>query len=522
MFDRNNSEPIAAPEWAVSSRQDFALDEQRLGGGWGTSSSPLSRGSAYTDLMNHEMSAPEGDSDIARAIRYHELTHARFSPVHVPKQLCDQLGISVETVRVAEEMRINLITTTMDNRYYGGLPRAEEHSEIAQLTKKLTDNTEGASADFANANKDFRKAVYLMYATYGLDVFRTVKRRLKLNKEWAGAIEGIAKHLRNNYHLGRSYAGGEIGSTVPDTFAYMDSRTPRQVVLPRGFIDFTVRVATEIESIIANGGAGRGDRYQPSDEGGVDGDEERSAEKRRAVGAVSSVPWEGLRLGITSLTEPTAVFMGRRKRPAITGKAPRRPDRLLTDPERRIFTETVRGAGGIVVFDCSGSMGVAHDVIRRTTALFAGATVLAYTNAMDRSGSESNAWVLARNGRMISETDMNKLRLNRGNGCDGEALRWAVRNKRKGDFILWVSDVGVTGHGDAQTHEMIVDCAELVRRHGIIQVNDTEAAVEMLSEMKRSGRLPHGLVQDSTLKQYVANLTDGTQAPVYVPVINQR
>jgi hypothetical protein len=515
----NRTEPIATPEWAVASRRDSVVDE-RLGGGWGTTPSSVSRGSAYTDFVNKTMSVPEGDSDIARAIRFHELAHARYSPVDVPAQLCDQLGLLPQTIRIAEEMRVNLLTGTLDS-VYPVVRSGTDHAtrdEIASLTRGLQDGTEQGSADFANANKDFRHAVNLMYATYGLDVFRTVKRRLKLNKEWADAIEGIAKHLKNTYPLATRWSAGYAGGTKPIAYRYVDRRTICSTTLPDGFVDFTLDVAQDIENIVNNGGAPSSrSKYRPGEEAEKPGDDPSATPSGVAV--ESGIAWESLRFGMTSLTESCTSFLGRRKRPSMTGKVPRRPDRLLTDPERRIFSEVVRSAGGIVVLDCSGSMGVDHETVRKTTELYAGATVLAYST---RDSSTSNAFILADGGRMISKDEMDSLVLNRGNGCDGPALRWAVRKRRKGDFILWVSDFGVTGERDNQDQGLEADCAQIVLRNGIIQVESCSEAIELLGAMKRTNRVPHGQVSNRRLRELMDQLSRGAILPPTVPVVNIR
>ena len=196
--------------------------------------------------------------------------------------------------------------------------------------------------------------------------------------------------------------------------------------------------------------------------------------------------WEMLRFGSVDLTETTTSFISRRKRPSMTGKYPSRPDRLLTDPERRIFRETVRGRGGIVVFDCSGSMGVDHDVVRHAVAQFAGATVVVYSHTRTAS---ANAWIVAHNGRMISQEDFEKLPLNCGNGVDGEVLRWAIRNRKSKEFIVWVSDGCVTGRNDHTSQELLEEVTLLSKRHNIIGVDTCDEALSLLADMKR-GKTP--------------------------------
>ena len=218
---------------------------------------------------------------------------------------------------------------------------------------------------------------------------------------------------------------------------------------------------------------------------------------------------------MTSLTEPTANFVGRRKRPSITGKFPSRPDRLLTDPERRIFREYAKGIGGIVVFDCSGSMGVDYEVVRGAVAQFAGATVLAYSY---NGAGEANAWVLAKNGRMVSASEMENLRLNRGNSVDGLALRWAIRNRRSNkDFIMWVSDLGVTGLHDDWSSDLLEDCADLCRKYDIIQVGNTEEALSVLTNMKRNGGKPRRFWSPD-FRKLIHNIEAGTVSPKVIAI----
>jgi hypothetical protein len=204
-----------------------------------------------------------------------------------------------------------------------------------------------------------------------------------------------------------------------------------------------------------------------------------------------SSEWAELRFGMTSLTESASSFIGRRKRPSMTGKFPVRPDRLLTDPERRIFRETVRGEGGIVVFDCSGSMGVTIDEVKAILKHYAGATIMAYTYR----GEDANAWVLARNGRMIGEGEFRDLDLGHGNGVDSPALRWAIRQRKTPkDFIVWVSDGHVTGIGDQSSTGLVRECALLSQKYNIIGVQDSSEAIRLVADMKRGVRPRHKFV----------------------------
>lgn len=503
----NDIPVIASPEWATAVRNDIKVDE-RVGGGWVATPAPLSRHAAYTDFAQHIMAVPAGDDRAARGVRFHELAHARYSPTIVPGRLVEQLGLPLQTVRIAEELRINLVMA----QSLDGLMTTDEYSAMQADVRAMADGTEKGAADNAAERDDFRQAVYLLYSTYGLDSFSTVKRRLRLKPEWKDAVENIAKHLKKKYPKGYYRQDSRVTSTAPAQFSWRERFAIESVILPYGFVNTTIPIATEIEQIIEAGGVGA-ERVRKS--GKPTSDEPDEPNNERPV-RMSSSQWESLRFGMTSLTETTSSFVGRRKRPSVTGKFPSRPDRLLTDPERRIFRDTVRGHGGIVVFDCSGSMGVNYDVVRETVKQFAGATILAYSH---NGPNSANAWVLARGGRMISRDEMHTLRLNRGNGVDGLALRWAVRERRSPkDFIVWVSDCGVTGVNDTYSHDLLLDCADLCRRYNITQVDNCRDAMALLAEMKRNGGVPRRR-WSRELAETITAIEKGTSV---VPVISIR
>lgn len=467
------SRPVT-PEWLTPARGDFRLDDA-LKGGWGVSPAPVLRGASFTDFGTHEMAVPNEDSPEARAIQLHELLHTRISPTVVPTELMSILGLSKQAVRVAEEVRVNWV-----GRHVSADLSPGRDTSIAALA----DGTERATADRAVETKNWNDALALFLSTINTNAFRMVKRRLRRNKEWQEPLSIIERQLDYAKWVvekdDRYHGSGRVGSrtaTQPIAYKYRD-RFGNDVVthLPLGFVYHTMPLAESIERWLEQPpSSGISWRESPF------GRTERNIDKRRGN-------WETLRFGSVSLTENTTSFISRRKRPSMTGKYPSRPDRLLTDPERRIFRETVKGRGGIVVFDCSGSMGVNHDVVRHAVSQFAGATVVVYSHS--GGGTDANAWIVAHNGRMISREDFAELPLNCGNGVDGEVLRWAVRNrKNRKEFILWVSDGQVTGKGDATSDELLEEVSVLSARQNIIGVDTCEDALELLAEMKR-GRIP--------------------------------
>ena len=480
---------VASPEWAIVDRADSRANDA-LAGGWGVSPAPLLRGASYTDFSERHMSVPEGDSNQARAVRIHELTHARVSPPVVPMSLLEQLGVSVPTVKLAEEVRVNFIARAIGNE-----TGDESFREGLDVVRHLSDGTEVATAKQAVEAKDWKLALNAYLSTLNLDVHSAVKRRLRTNVEWREPLDIIGKQLKAmEFVVGkkRSWILSRVSATRPVEYKWRDERdkTERECILTLGFTAYTLPLAEKIEEWIANGESYR--KTRPT--------ETVPSRVKRLTRQSRFVDWETLRFGMTSLSETTSTFIGKRKRPSATGKYPRRPDRLLTDPERRIFRETVRGKGGVVVFDCSGSMSVDHEDVVAVTRHFAGATVIAYTNV---NPHRANCWVLAKNGRMISETDFRRIPLNGGNGVDLPALKWAVRNRRaSSDFIVWVSDGGVSGKNDTFDEALNVETAIYCYKNNVLNVGSADQAIKLLADAKRNGKFPRRRLE-RTVSRYL-------------------
>jgi hypothetical protein len=462
MSNENNLR-VASPEWVISGRGD-ALVESQLQGGWGSNPAPLSRGASSVDFGHREITVPAGDSPAEIAVRTHELLHARISPVSVPPQLMTQLGVTSSAVRLAEEVRVNVLGSMLEKKTGG---------EVS--VRAMKDGSEKGIADNAVEQDQWQAALSIFLNTYETCEFKTVKRRLRKKEEWREPLSIVEKYLNKRLHARE--VSRIIDSTLPTNYKWVDARdgSKGSALLGYGFINVTLSLAQQVDEWLLHPPAPRA-KGMPT-EG-----------KKRPISDGHGTEWEALRFGMTSLTETTTSFIGKRKRPAMMGKYPSRPDRLLTDPERRIFRETVRGEGGIVVFDCSGSMSVTHEDVRAVTKKFAGATIVAYTQ---RGEHEANAWILARNQRMVSEHEFADIPLNHGNGVDGPILRWAIRQKKTPkDFIVWVSDGYVTGKGDYSAETLVAECAELSAKHKIIGVEDCEEALALLEEIKRTGARP--------------------------------
>jgi len=161
---------------------------------------------------------------------------------------------------------------------------------------------------------------------------------------------------------------------------------------------------------------------------------------------------------------------------------------MLTDPHRRIFDRTKRDKGAIVLIDWSGSMELAASDILKILNAAPGATVAAYAH---KTGSKAvpNFWVLAKDGKMVANLPR---RYGGGNGVDGPALRWALKNRRMAtEPILWVCDGGVTdGKTDDCTPHLCREAKSLAIRGKVVMRQTIEAALDYLHKLARGCALP--------------------------------
>lgn len=191
--------------------------------------------------------------------------------------------------------------------------------------------------------------------------------------------------------------------------------------------------------------------------------------------------WYPLFVSKPPLDIPHTGKLGRRTMYTNEGKYPRNIGRLMTDPERRIFTRKTRSLGAVVVIDCSGSMGLSEDDLKSLMRSSSGATVLCYSTGNYPNETTPNAWVVARRGRQVRRLP----EFPGGNGCDAPALKYGVSLRTSSvQPVIWVSDQQVTGLGDRSNENLRQQCRTLVRKHGIITARNVRQAVQLISKLQ--------------------------------------
>jgi len=181
-----------------------------------------------------------------------------------------------------------------------------------------------------------------------------------------------------------------------------------------------------------------------------------------------------------NLTRHVPGGLGKKRLASNMGRNPRRIGRMLTDPQKRIFDRKVKGNGGVVLIDYSGSMALSEKDVLEIMDAAPGCTVACYTTNMhDRDGA-TNLWILGARGRMT--TNIPKSR--RGNGVDHPALVWAVQQKqRRNAPVVWITDGGVVGPGQGYRDQLAMQCIKTVQKSKVLIRNSVNDGVELLHDL---------------------------------------
>lgn len=427
--------------------------DDREGGRWTVDDCPAERGTPRTDPMGRRMFAPAGDTEYERVIRGHELIHAKVSPADDWGKWRAR-GVATEQHLVAcEEARVNALAQRAGFDVQSHLASGDEEAYGKRLA------TSG----------DWDAAATMAVALSGTAGFEPMVRGARsVNADLADALE-------------------RVGATVTDYFAEITSDELSSTkqwdpykLSPAGFIH--TELLAEWLGRVADGD-GEGDApHDTTDKG----DGPRGP--YRDFGPVPA--WVPLRVGSTKLTRTLSGALGKTRTASDVGRNPRRMHRFLTD--RRVFDKTRRSDGGIVLIDVSGSMSLSPDDVKGIVRSAPGCTVACYSSdgrIVDGKANGDNLWVLARDGRMVDDAEIERDRP-RGNCVDLPALRWAVaeRGNRKRTPIVWVCDGVVTGQHDNSHPVLSRQVARFAQKHGIHQVQSPSLAVDLLKAMARGAR----------------------------------
>lgn len=447
-------------------------------GAWEIAETVMAPGQAWTHITERKMQVPEGDTVLERAVRAHEMMHAKVTAVDIRPWLARGKA-SLQALKSAEEIRVN-----------------ELCKRVGFDMKKVFDGTEKVGGEFVAKNDRWEQAVYDTAACAGTGrLTEYLKGVRKHNPEWAKVLKAFADRLVK-----------QIAKVPNDVLASTDVHSVAKIA-PAGY-SYTEAMAILIDSVAKPPAPPEDDPHQDDDDddasfstpdegkkkGEGEGPEQDGKKKKPPVDKeqvdkmkipTAGSSWDELRVKRFPMPKAAPGGIGKKRKASGTGRVPRRVSRMLTDPDRKVFDIVRKGKGGVVLIDGSASMRFTEDDIKRITEAAPGALVAIYCSN-SRTGERPNLMVVADRGRMVEAIPERVS----GNGVDGPAARWAVEQRQSSRSpIVWITDGLVHGPDQRYTDAAGVECAEIALKNGIIVRKDVDSAVSVLDELKR-GRKP--------------------------------
>lgn len=440
-------------------------------GQWSIGECAAERGAPRTNIGARQMFVPQHDHELSRVIRAHEMMHAKVSPAQLDGWLARSFA-SEYTMRCVEELRVN----TLCER--AGFP-------VGELLKDGTEFGRGVTNAMLN---EWESTVLFAVACANSAGYEEFLNGVFQEKpEWREQLTTIVDKCVD-------YVGNIKTADMMATTSYQVD------IAPDGFA-VTERVAAWLDGVIG--------QSNPSTEGALTpaeirlskiGSDQGYAEEEYTSSPISEAPaWGKLITTTARLDAFLAGSIAKRRRPSDVGRNPRRINRMLTDPGRRVFDSRRRSNGGIVLLDASGSMEMDEDDIKKIVMLAPSATVAMY--AEDGAGEDGipNLHILAKNGRFASRIPKRMI----GNNVDLPALQWAVAQRRSiATPVIWVTDGGVTASNGFSYDQLAVQCVNFCKKHNVIIVENQEALRTLITKMGKGIRpktgWPHELARAYT------------------------
>jgi len=382
---------------------------------------------------------PLDDSPQSRMIRNHELGHIRWSPSN-PEAAALRHRLDMDVLQAVEDMRINT--------KLAGIGVDTTSGSLSQPVVK-------ALADDLLERSDLRSLVLTMVASAGQGANEEVVRQKFSRQPPADKAVEIADMARR---------------------VMWDNGAPR-------FRD-TIRTAKWLQMLLDCAGPLNRDhgpktpRLSKSDQVRLDSLLKKLGNYGTGRRATQKVPWGKMRVEMPRRVARVAGYLGKGRIASEEGVIPRHPHRLLIDG--RVFCRLRRKCGGSVLIDCSGSMSLTSDDLKRMLAHAPGAVVACYSG----NTTDGVLRVLAKDGRQVDEKWIGAP-AGGANVIDLPALVWLGGQPKP---RIWVCDGEVTGIGDRQSALNALECEAICRQRRIVRHANVGLAVDMLRKLDRRRR----------------------------------
>ena len=465
---------VPEPEFLTRNDIDF--------GRWDIHGCEAVAGSPRTQVNTRQMFAPLYDDELSRHIRAHEMFHAKVSPTSLQMdKIWRKRGYAKDkSLIVCEELRVNTLLKEAG---------FEPEKYLKGGSEKFDGENFSRHADFSNAvmfAMSVRRTAGWQDFLDGIAVHKPewVQPLTKFADEACSFYDQVITNCKDKENRWRSHLPlHATGSKAQESgFGYTESLARWVETIVEASQESKPQQGKDGEQGEKKDGLSEKELQELMDKLGEMGQQKREESKwgrgnipKRGI----SDMWGELRVAKPMLDKSVMGAIGRKKIASQTGKNPRRISRLLSDPERRIFDRSVKGAGGVVLVDTSGSMSLSEKEVSEIVLHAPSALVAMYSGGAYKP--KPNLWVIANKGRMCSKLP----RPHGSNEVDGEALRWAVKQRQRNNSpIIWVSDGGVTGKRDAFDSDLVMDCIKVCKQHGIYVVPDPPTAIALLKKLK--------------------------------------
>lgn len=480
----------------IHAEPHFITREDREVGRWSAEECAPKRGVARTDIIGRKIYVPVGDTPLEKVIRAHELMHAKITPAESFPDWVARGVASEQALRAVEELRVN----------YG-------IECVGFDLNELTDGGEDADGEYVAIHKNWESAVMFAVATIGTaggKRFLTGVRRH--NRVWADALQRIQKRLYKEIVAAHSGKNGRRRVFIEHIFS-TDIHTPSGLY-PLGFAwtekwaEFVDRLSKSPPKEAQAQPAKISGSSEKEDENTNEGDaqEEETATNKVGIGSTTkqNVPeesfddllrsmnalsggrtseqWSKLLWGKVPLSTVSKGTLGRKRVATNVGRNPRRIHRLFQDPQRRVFDVVRKAQGGVVLIDGSGSMALSRSQVLDILKVAPGAIVAIYSDLDEGKGELPNIHIIAKDGKCVEERNMP--RYGAGNGVDGPALDWAIKQRENSKTpVVWITDGGVCAPKGGYSEKLAMSCISTVKKNNVIVVEDTDAALTVMKSL---------------------------------------
>lgn len=394
-------------------RNKKAVPELVLGRPW-----YITEGPGAVSIKHGIFAVPLGSDAHAIAVRAHEMAHIKFSPSD-PGLAIKKAGISPKTFDALEDARINMLAEL------AGVDLSYLYTED-DLRSLLDDLSSISPSEIDPGMGLWLASTFMVILSY--------HRFCSLRTGYCAEL--TAEIVRQFEKL--------LSPATPLLYQIFASLERKPTV------KMVIECAKALEAIFLHGGplAVRLVEILSQDARGVrPGSYDPEAEWLPMRVLWLPMPRQARSLSRTRRPSDFGVFRAPHRMPPVG-------DGLVFSIRKRVLP------GGGILIDDSGSMGLKPESIVRLVEA-APLSLVAKYSADEKCGTVA---VLAARGRLAMPSAIMQ-DFGGGNGIDGPALQWLVKNARPP--YIWISDTYVTGRDDCYSEKLIRECMEIVSRFKI-------------------------------------------------------